>query len=89
MTNVYTNHQKTVCFAVYVEESQNILILTLAGASGMGDPYLLWRCGNLGIYHCGNYYSQKITESQDPICNGQKFNRIRQASEADCEYPFE
>ena len=27
--NVYTNHQKTVCFAVYVEESQNILILTL------------------------------------------------------------
>ena len=51
-----------------------------AGASGMGDPYLLWRCGNLGIYHCGNYYSEKITESQDPICNRQKFNRIRQAA---------
>ena len=23
---------------------------------------------------------KKITESQDPICNGQKFNRIRQAA---------
>ena len=22
-------------------------------------PYLLWRCGNLGIYHCGNYYFPK------------------------------
>ena len=47
---------------------------------GMGDPYLLWRCGNLGIYHCGNYYSEKITESQNPICNRQKFNRIRQVA---------
>ena len=24
MTNVYTNHQKTACFAVYVEELQNM-----------------------------------------------------------------
>ena len=36
--------------------------------------------GGAGIYHCGNYYSEKITESQNPICNRQKFNRIKQAA---------
>ena len=38
--------------------------------------------GGAGIwaYHCGNYYSQKIIESQNPICNRKKFDRIRQAA---------
>ena len=33
-----------------------------------------------GVQTSLHYYSEKITESQDPFCNRQKFNRIRQAA---------
>lgn len=46
-----------ICCAVYAAVLQNISTLIQHWYVLPGDPDLLWRGRDLGIYHCCHYYS--------------------------------